>query len=98
MQDTKKNDKQKIEELRSEIAENKKDCAPRKLPELEKYPSMQLSGLEPCFLKPEGGFQFVGVMLSATIVGNSGEAQACSQTSEASARVSNWLRSARSCS
>merc|ERR1719199_819318 len=33
---------------------------PRKLPELPKYPSMQLSGLEPCFVKPEIGFQWVG--------------------------------------
>merc|ERR1719199_837240 len=33
---------------------------PRKLPELPKYPYMQLSGLEPCLLKPEVGFQWVG--------------------------------------
>merc|ERR1719394_1724827 len=36
------------------------DCPPRKLPELPKYPCMQLSGLEPCILKEDSGFQWVG--------------------------------------
>mmetsp|Transcript_69181 Transcript_69181/g.156889 ORF Transcript_69181/g.156889 Transcript_69181/m.156889 type:complete len:1274 (+) Transcript_69181:67-3888(+) len=42
------------------VAKKVKDCAPRKLPELQKFPSMQLSGLEPCILGPDSGFQFVG--------------------------------------
>jgi 5-methyltetrahydrofolate--homocysteine methyltransferase len=42
------------------LANKVKDCPPRKLPELPKYPYMQLSGLEPCLLKPEAGFQWVG--------------------------------------
>jgi len=37
-----------------------KGCPVRKLPELPKYPSMQLSGLEPCFVTKEAGFQWVG--------------------------------------
>jgi len=47
----------------SHIAAVAKKCAdqpPRKLPELPKYPYMQLSGLEPHFIKPESGFQWVG--------------------------------------
>jgi len=32
----------------------------RKLPEMPKYPTMMLSGLEPCFLKEGTGFQQVG--------------------------------------
>merc|ERR1719191_1803519 len=35
-------------------------CAPRKLPELQKNPRMQLSGLEPLCLNPESGFQLLG--------------------------------------
>nr|UKS50372.1 B12-dependent methionine synthase [Margalefidinium polykrikoides] len=42
------------------VVEKVKNCPVRKLPELPKYPYMQLSGLEPCFLKPEDGFQWVG--------------------------------------
>jgi len=42
------------------VANKVKDCAPRALPALPEFPSMQLSGLEPHFLKPESGFQFVG--------------------------------------
>ncbi|CAE7575982.1 mtr [Symbiodinium sp. CCMP2592] len=37
-----------------------KDCPVRKLPELPKYPSMMLSGLEPCHVTAEAGFQWVG--------------------------------------
>nr|UKS50369.1 B12-dependent methionine synthase [Alexandrium pacificum] len=42
------------------VAAKVKDCPPRKLPELPKYPYMQLSGLEPCLLKPDAGFQLIG--------------------------------------
>jgi 5-methyltetrahydrofolate--homocysteine methyltransferase len=42
------------------LADKVKSCSPRKLPERPKYPSMQLSGLEPCFILPEVGFQWVG--------------------------------------
>merc|ERR1719230_1630422 len=42
------------------VAKKVENCPPRKLPELPKYPCMQLSGLEPCVLKPEDGFQWVG--------------------------------------
>jgi len=42
------------------VAQKVKDCPPRKLPELPKYPCMQLSGLEPCVLTPDSGFQWVG--------------------------------------
>ena len=35
-------------------------CPVRKLPALPKYPSMQLSGLDPCFVSEEAGFQWVG--------------------------------------
>merc|ERR550514_1489449 len=42
------------------VVEKVKDQKPRALPELPKYPTMQLSGLEPCFVKPEIGFQWVG--------------------------------------
>eukprot|EP00441_Pelagodinium_beii_P006521 CAMPEP_0197703102 /NCGR_PEP_ID=MMETSP1338-20131121/125262_1 /TAXON_ID=43686 ORGANISM="Pelagodinium beii, Strain RCC1491" /NCGR_SAMPLE_ID=MMETSP1338 /ASSEMBLY_ACC=CAM_ASM_000754 /LENGTH=1480 /DNA_ID=CAMNT_0043286995 /DNA_START=99 /DNA_END=4541 /DNA_ORIENTATION=- len=42
------------------VAKKVKDCPVRKLPELPKYPSMQLSGLEPCFITKEAGFQWVG--------------------------------------
>merc|ERR1719450_1799311 len=34
------------------LAKKVNDCAPRKLPEVPKYPHMMLSGLEPCFLQP----------------------------------------------
>ena len=37
-----------------------KSCPVRKLPELPKYPTMMLSGLEPCFVNSETGFQWVG--------------------------------------
>ncbi|CAE8694917.1 unnamed protein product, partial [Polarella glacialis] len=37
-----------------------KDCPGRKLPDLPKYATMQLSGLEPFFITPESGFQWVG--------------------------------------
>merc|ERR1719487_1350117 len=37
-----------------------KDMPPRKLPELPKYATMQLSGLEPLFVTPDVGFQWVG--------------------------------------
>ena len=39
-------------------------CPVRKLPELPKYPSMQLSGLEPCLVTGEAGFQWVGARCS----------------------------------
>jgi len=42
------------------LANKVRDSPARKLPELPKYPSMQLSGLEPCFVTPEAGFQLVG--------------------------------------
>nr|UKS50368.1 B12-dependent methionine synthase [Alexandrium insuetum] len=42
------------------VANKVKDCPPRKLPEPPKYPCMQLSGLEPCILTPDSGFQWVG--------------------------------------
>merc|ERR1719386_340066 len=42
------------------VAKKVKDCPTRKLPELPLYPTLQLSGLEPCFIKPESGFQLVG--------------------------------------
>ncbi|CAK0906682.1 unnamed protein product, partial [Prorocentrum cordatum] len=42
------------------VVKKVKDCPPRKLPELPKYPCMQLSGLEPCILKEDSGFQWVG--------------------------------------
>eukprot|EP00931_Biecheleriopsis_adriatica_P110612 TRINITY_DN848_c0_g1_i8.p1 TRINITY_DN848_c0_g1~~TRINITY_DN848_c0_g1_i8.p1 ORF type:complete len:1076 (-),score=345.69 TRINITY_DN848_c0_g1_i8:269-3496(-) len=42
------------------VCEKVKECPVRKLPELPKYPSMQLSGLEPCFINKEAGFQWVG--------------------------------------
>eukprot|EP00421_Protoceratium_reticulatum_P027546 CAMPEP_0168480066 /NCGR_PEP_ID=MMETSP0228-20121227/63798_1 /TAXON_ID=133427 /ORGANISM="Protoceratium reticulatum, Strain CCCM 535 (=CCMP 1889)" /LENGTH=496 /DNA_ID=CAMNT_0008496379 /DNA_START=61 /DNA_END=1547 /DNA_ORIENTATION=- len=42
------------------VAEKVKNCPPRKLPEVPKFPVMQLSGLEPCILTPELGFQWVG--------------------------------------
>ena len=35
-------------------------CPVRKLPELPKYPTMMLSGLEPCSVNKETGFQWVG--------------------------------------
>jgi len=37
-----------------------KDCKPRVLLELPKYPVMQLSGLEPGVVEPELGVQVVG--------------------------------------
>ena len=37
-----------------------KNCPVRKLPELPKYPTMMLSGLEPCSVTDEAGFQWVG--------------------------------------
>merc|ERR1719382_9153 len=40
------------------LAKKVQDCPPRKLPELPKYPCMQLSGLEPCILKVDSGFQW----------------------------------------
>ena len=39
-------------------------CPVRKLPELPKYPSMQLSGLEPCLVTGEAVFQWVGARCS----------------------------------
>merc|ERR1719162_555523 len=42
------------------VVDKVKDCAPHKLPELEKYPMMQLSGLEPCVLDPKIAFNWVG--------------------------------------
>jgi len=42
------------------VCEKVKNCPPRKLKELPKYPYMQLSGLEPALIKPEDGFQWVG--------------------------------------
>jgi len=42
------------------LVDKVKDCAPHKLPELEKYPMMQLSGLEPCVLDPKIAFNWVG--------------------------------------
>merc|ERR1719421_2323892 len=44
----------------AKLCEKLKDCKPRALPELPKYPHMQLSGLEPLFLRKEDGFQLVG--------------------------------------
>merc|ERR1719443_1354666 len=42
------------------VAKKVKDCPTRKLPELPQYPTMQLSGLEPCFITEESGFQLIG--------------------------------------
>merc|ERR1719265_1527241 len=42
------------------VAKKVKDCPTRKLPELPLYPTMQLSGLEPCFITQESGFQLIG--------------------------------------
>ena len=42
------------------VCKKVKDCPVRKLPELPKYPSMMLSGLEPCHVTTEAGFQWVG--------------------------------------
>ncbi|CAE8691977.1 unnamed protein product, partial [Polarella glacialis] len=42
------------------VAQKVKDCPVRKLPDLPQYPTMQLSGLEPFFITPEIGFQWVG--------------------------------------
>ena len=42
------------------VCKKVKDCPVRKLPELPKYPSMMLSGLEPCHVTAEAGFQWVG--------------------------------------
>merc|ERR1719421_351954 len=44
----------------AKLCETVKDCKPRALPDLPKFPHMQLSGLEPLFLRPEDGFQLVG--------------------------------------
>ena len=42
------------------VVEKVKGCPPRALPELPNYPYMQLSGLEPCLLKPDIGFHWFG--------------------------------------
>ncbi|CAJ1435241.1 unnamed protein product, partial [Effrenium voratum] len=42
------------------VCKKVQDCPVRKLPELPKYPSMMLSGLEPCHVTEEAGFQWVG--------------------------------------
>ena len=42
------------------VVEKVKGCPPRALPELPNYPYMQLSGLEPCLLKPDSGFHWFG--------------------------------------
>ncbi|CAE7027101.1 mtr [Symbiodinium natans] len=42
------------------VCKKVKDCPVRKLPEIPKYPTMMLSGLEPCSVDKEAGFQWVG--------------------------------------
>merc|ERR1719171_1686278 len=44
----------------AKLVEKLKVCPPRPLPEVPKYPTMQLSGLEPAFVRPEDGFTLVG--------------------------------------
>merc|ERR1719387_1656588 len=44
----------------AKLHEKLRDCKPRELPELPKYRFMQLSGLEPLFVRPEDGFQWIG--------------------------------------
>ncbi|CAE7576078.1 metH [Symbiodinium sp. CCMP2592] len=42
------------------VCKKVKDCPVRKLPELPGYPSMMLSGLEPCHVTAEAGFHWAG--------------------------------------
>ena len=52
------------------VVEKVKDGPPRALPELPNYPYMQISCVEPCLLKPDSGFHWVGERCHLLILPN----------------------------